>query len=161
MVVKMGSGVSVVKRCAPYLSQSSIKVVAKALILSNLDYCSVVWSNATQEKLTKLQMVQNRVARIALRCGYRTNVVTMHKCLGWLFVRNRLFYSLCVFFRNILVTKKPSILYNKLPFSLDIHDYATRHATRGNFTLPKAKTNIVKRRSCIEQCKNGMCYLNK
>ena len=49
------------------------------------------------------------------------------------------------FLRNILVTKKPSILYNKLPFSLDIHDYATRHATRGNFTLPKAKTNTVKR----------------
>ena len=100
MVVKMGSGVSVVKRCAPYLSQSSTKVVAKALILSNIDYGSVVWSNATQEKITILQMVQNRANTIVLRCGYRTNV-TMHKCLGWLSVRNRVLYSLCVCFLGI------------------------------------------------------------
>lgn len=107
----MGRGISVVKRCAHLLPLNTIKQVIQALILSNLDYCPVVWSNVTTNKLKKLQMVQNKAARIALR-EYRTNVAAMHNCLTWLLVKNRLLYSLLVFTRNILVTKTPSILYN-------------------------------------------------
>lgn len=145
MVAKMGSSISVVKRCAAFMSQSSTKLVIQSLILSNLDYCPAVWCSATLENITKLQKVQNRAARIALHCGYRTNIVGMHNYLGWLPVKNRLTYSLLVFFKNIIAAKKPSILYKKISFSSDRHNYATRLATRGSFTLPKARTNAVKR----------------
>ena len=145
MVSKMGSAVSVVKRCAAFMSLRLIKLVLQSLVLSVLDYCPVVWSSTSEENIKKLQIVQNRAARIALHCGYRTNIIDMHNFLGWLSVKKRLLYSLLVFFRNILISKKPSILYKNVYFSSDRHKHATRHATRGNFTLPKSKTNTIKR----------------
>ena len=36
--------------------------VLQAIVLSYLDYCSVVWSGATKRDLGKLQLAQNRAA---------------------------------------------------------------------------------------------------
>lgn len=145
ITAKMGSGISAIRRCSSFLTPKATKQVTQALILSNLDYCPVVWSNATVDMIRKLQMIQNRAARIVLRCKYRTKVVTMHKSLNWLFVKERLICSLLVFIRNISVTKTPFILYQNLSFSKDKHNYITRHATVGNFTLPRVRTNAIKR----------------
>lgn len=43
------------------------------------------------------------------------------------------------------ITKVPRVLYQKLCFSSDEHNYETRHATEGRFILPKVKTNNAKR----------------
>ncbi len=73
IVSKMGSGISVIKRCAKCLSPNSTRQVVQALILSNLDYCSVVWVNSTMEKIAKkLQIFQNRATLLVLHCNYRS-----------------------------------------------------------------------------------------
>lgn len=45
---------------------------------------------------------------------------------------------------KISVTKLPRVLYKQLCLSSDVHDYHTRHATGGRFSLPKVKTSMVK-----------------
>lgn len=150
----MGSGISVIKRCATLLTQNSTKQVIQALILSNLDYCPVVWSNATMNKIKQLQTVQNRAARIALHCEYRTNVITIHNCLSWLFVKGRLLYSLLVFIRNILVKKTPVYLYENLSVRTNIHDYSTRYAVEGTFLLLEPMQS--RKQSCTKLCMNGI-----
>lgn len=139
----MGNGISVIRRYATFLTQNATKKVTRALILSNLDYCPAVWSNANVDMINKLQLIQNRAAHTVLRCNYRTNVVTMHRNLNWLFVKDRLLYSLLIFIRNVSVKKIQFILYRNLSFSAENHNYITRHATEGNFTLPKVKTNAI------------------
>ena len=42
------------------------KQVLQALVLSKLDYCTVVWSRVARKDLVKLQLAQNRAARFAL-----------------------------------------------------------------------------------------------
>ena len=93
-----------------------------------------------QGNIKKLQIVQNRAARVALTCGFRTNVNKMHEKLLWLDVNNRLKYMLMVFMRSVITTKRPMICYEKLSFSAGIHKYGTRHAAGGCFTLPKFNT---------------------
>jgi len=110
----------------------------KALILTYLDYCPAVWSNATGEYINKLQLIKNRAAPVALRCSYRRNITLMHKDLNWLL------YSLLIFIKNISNSKFPSVLFKHLSFSVVNHQYSTRHATKGNFTLPMVRTNAIK-----------------
>ena len=74
MVVKIGRGLSVIKRCSAFLIQPSKKQVLQALVLSNLDYCPVVWLSAKRKDLVKLQLVQNRAARLALHCNQRADI---------------------------------------------------------------------------------------
>ena len=93
IIVKMGRGISIMRRHARFLSCTTINYAIKALILTYLDYCPAVWSNVTGEMINKLQLIQNRAARTALKCNYRTNIITMHKNLNWLLVKDRLLYS--------------------------------------------------------------------
>ena len=97
------------------------------------------------DKIKKLQVAQNRAARVVLHCDIRTNVIAMHDVLSWLTVKNRFLYSLLVFFRNILTTKTPFILYNELSLTSDQHGLATRLTTEGKLILPRARTNAMKR----------------
>ncbi len=59
----------------------------------------------------------------------RTNYYILYQCF------------LGIFF----VTKTPSILYKNLSLSSERRSHATSHAIGGNFTLPKARTNTIKR----------------
>ncbi len=101
IVVKMGRAISVIKRCAMYLNNHTMKLVTQALVLPHLDYCSVVWSCASNKDIHKLQLVQNRAARLVLGCPFRTNVKSMHSKLQWLTVDNRLSCNLLTFFYSL------------------------------------------------------------
>ena len=69
VVVKMGRGLlSEIKRCSDFFG---------ALVLSYLDYYPVIWSGAAKKDLEKLQLAQNRAARLALHCNQRANINTM------------------------------------------------------------------------------------
>ena len=74
MVVKIGRGMSVIKRWSAFLNPHSKKQVLQALVLSYLDYSPVVWSSAARKDLDKLQLAQNRVARLALHCNQRADI---------------------------------------------------------------------------------------
>ena len=144
VVVKMGRGLSVIRRCSHFLPKNIMGNVIKTIVLAHLDYCSEVWSGAAMSHIKKLQIAQNKAARCLLRCSYRSNVKIMHNFLSWLSVKNRFTASLLNFTRKISVTKLPRVLYKCLSFSSDKHNYNTRHAMEGRFTLPKVKTNRAK-----------------
>ena len=125
------------------MTPHSKKEVLQALVLSNLDYCSVLWSNAA--RINQPQLAQNRAARFALNCNQRADINTMQASLSWLRVEERLTASLLIFIRNMNVLKIPNGLHCQLTHSSDTHTYLTRHDTRGLFTVPKSRTNSRKR----------------
>ena len=140
----MRRNISVVKRCSSFLTpdnQHLTKQVLQTLVLSHLHYCSVVGSGATKMNLGKLQRVQNRAARLALKCKPRANINYMHDQLHWLKVDVRLKTSLLSFIKNINTSNNPDWLFRQLTLSSNVHTYPTRHATSGSYTIPTIKTN--------------------
>ena len=146
----MGRGVAVIKRCSAFLTPQ----VLQALVLSNLDYCPVVWSSAARKYLVKLQLAQNRAAHFALHCNQRANINNMHASLSWLRVEERLTASLLVFIRNIVL---------KIPFffAVNLHTALTHtlippDMPPGSFHSPqiqnkfKEKYNIIQSHECME-----------
>ena len=77
------------------------KAGPSGLVLSYLDYCSVVWSGATKRYLGKIKLAQNRAVRLALKSTRRANINDMHVNLSWLKVEERLSSSLIVFLRRV------------------------------------------------------------
>ena len=141
---KMGGGLSMIRRCAEFLTPTSVVQVIQALVISHLDYCPVVWSNAAKRDLHKLQIAQNKAARLALKCNIRSNIRLIHQNLSWLLVEQRLTASLAVFFRNICLNKKPKCLYKNIHYTSNRHQYNTRHVAKGRFTALKPRTNAMK-----------------
>ncbi len=93
-------------QCSGYVTADTLNQVVQALVLSHLNYCSVIWSSVAKKDMWKLQIAQNKAARLALNCSVHTNVLNMHRNLSWLPVENRLKVSLLTFLRNI-INKKP------------------------------------------------------
>ena len=83
-VVRMGSGMYIIKICSAFFDASTVLVV-QDLVLFHLYYCPVTWSSAAKKDLVKLQLAQNRAAQLALNCTYRTDN-NMHASLSWLSV---------------------------------------------------------------------------
>lgn len=100
IVTRMSRGICIIlKKSARLLDKSSLKMVTQSLVLSHLDYCPTVWSSASQKEMSKLQLIQNRAARLVLQCSIRENVLEMHERLSWLMVTDRLTCSLILFVR--------------------------------------------------------------
>ena len=145
IVKKMGRGIACIKRCSSFLTPASRVLVTQALVLSHLDYCSALWSGADKKHLSKLQIAQNKAARLALHCplGVRQSTERLHASLSWLRVEERLACNLVSFFRNICYNKEPVCLYSQLQYVRDRHDHNTRQATRGDMVKEKPRTNAV------------------
>jgi hypothetical protein len=97
----MGRSLSMIKRRSIFLTTLSTRQILQALVLSHVDYCSVMWPGATKRDLGKFKLASNRAARLGLRCTQRANINIMHVNLSWLKVEERLTSSLLVFLRGI------------------------------------------------------------
>ena len=104
-VAKIGRSLSIIKCYSTFLTALSTRQIPQALVLSHLDYCSVMRSGATKRYLGKLQLAQNRAARLALGCTQRANINNIHVNLSWLKVEERLTSSLLVFLRGFDMLK--------------------------------------------------------
>ncbi|CAB1323768.1 unnamed protein product [Coregonus sp. 'balchen'] len=72
-----------IRRIAKYLPGKILKQTTQSLIGSQVNYCSVVWGNASASEIRRLQIAQNKAAMIILRWRYDSSVVVMHNALGW------------------------------------------------------------------------------
>ncbi|CDQ59935.1 unnamed protein product [Oncorhynchus mykiss] len=87
---------SVIKCCSAFLTTLSTKLL--------------LFSRATKKDLGKLQLTQNKAARLALGCTQRANLNNIHVNLSWLKVEARLTSSLLVFMRGFDMLNAPSYL---------------------------------------------------
>lgn len=81
-----------------HLTVQTANTLVCAFVLSRLDYCNALLSNAPLYLIDKLQKVQNSAARFVLKARKRDHVTPLLKTLHWLPVKARIEYkvsSLC------------------------------------------------------------------
>lgn len=147
MIVKMGNGIGMSRKCMSYIPISIAKQVVQSLVLCHLENCPIIWSSASQKDLRKLQVAQNRAARTVLQCSLKTNVALMHTRLSWLTVDDKIKLRLTLILWNAVFMKQPQFLSEQLVFVGSGHLYATRQALGGDIKLPLPRTNFLKRTS--------------
>jgi hypothetical protein len=80
-----------------------------------------LWFGGAKKDLAKLQLAQNRAARLVLNWHTRS------------------------FTETFCVLKMPNHLYNLFAYTSNRHTFPTRHTTMGFFTVPKPKTDLMHR----------------
>ena len=137
VVSKMGRAIGTVRRCCSSVTRPLLRQIVQSLVLCHLDYCSAVWSSANGGELKKLQVVQNRAARLVLGCSMRTNVATMHESLAWLTVQNRLIYNSLILFKSVVTKNAPAFIHSQIIFCYSVHNHNTRNARNGQLVNQK------------------------
>ena len=76
------------RRIKRFLTPSVAKTIAASLIGSKLDYCNSVLFNVTEKEIySKLQGVQNCLARVVTKSPCFCHITPLLKSLHWLPVR--------------------------------------------------------------------------
>ena len=145
IILKMGRAIGAVRRCCSIVSLPLLRQIVQSLVLCHLDYCSPVWSSANYGDLRKLQVVQNRAARLVLGCPMRTNITLMHDSLSWLTVLKRLSFNSLMLFKSVMSRSTPVYIHSQIFFSNTAHGHNTRLASDGHLVIPRPRTNFLKK----------------
>ena len=82
------------RRIRRHIPLSTAKTISNALISSRLDYCNSLLNNIAKQDLSKLQRVQNCLARVVLRAPRFSPSLPLLKQLHWLPVNYRIQFKL-------------------------------------------------------------------
>ena len=78
---KVASGLGAMKRIKPFVPENTLLHIYNALVKPHLEYCSEVWDSIGKGLKNRLQIFQNRAARLILGMDNKTS---SHLVLGLL-----------------------------------------------------------------------------
>ena len=109
-----------------FLSYDVSVMVANALVSSHLDYCNSLFHSLSSKNITRLQNIQNCLARFVSGASRLSHVSPTLKSLHWLPVKQRLIFKTLLLIYKFLTTGKPKYFAPYL--SLDTSAVKTRHS---------------------------------
>jgi hypothetical protein len=98
----------------PLLSLDLAKQLACSIVSSRLDYCNSLLSNTSQHNISRLQTVQNNLARIVCNVPPKTSAGPLLKQLHWLPIEQRIAYKIASTTYTVLENGSPEYLHNVL-----------------------------------------------
>ena len=127
------------QRIRRHLDLDSAKLLATALVSSCLDYCNSLLYGIADIDLTRLQHVQNRLARLLTKSPPFTCSVPLLRSLHWLPVRFRILFKINLLTYNTLCEKQPVYLHSILATSLPSR--SPRSSNDNSPSVPRVETN--------------------
>ena len=94
-------------------------VIANALVSSRLDYCNSLFRSLSSRNATRLQYVQNALARFVTGASKYTHITSTLGTIHWLLIRQRIIFKTLVLVYKYLTTGTIS------PLVQICHEYKT------------------------------------
>lgn len=114
-------------------------ILCESLVLSHFNYADSVYGPCiTKAVQGRIQRIQN--ACIRLICGIRKYDHISHKYaeLKWLKMHERRFLHACCLFHNIIISKSPPYLFEKISYRTDVHNINIRK--KNLLSIPQHKS---------------------
>ena len=127
------------RRIHRHLDMDSAKLLATALVSSRLAYCNSLLYGIADIDLTRLQRVQNQLARLVTKSPPFTRSILLLHSLHWLPVRFRIRFKINLLTYKTLREKQPVYLHSMLAES--IPSRSLRSNNDNSLSVPRVKTN--------------------
>ena len=143
-------------RIRRHLDLDSAKVLATALVSSRLDYCNSLLYGIADNDLTRLQHVQNQLARLVTKSPPFTRSIPRLRYLHWLPVRYRILCKINLLTYKTLREKQHVYLHSMLAAS--IPSRLLRSNNGNSLSVFRVKTNTGARafHSCAPSLWNSL-----
>ena len=94
----------------PHLDQATANTLACSIIHSRMDYCNSLLHGTSAHNINRLQLIQNRLARVTCRAPGRSSATELLKRLHWLPVKHRIDYKIATITHKVIHDESPSYL---------------------------------------------------
>ena len=128
------------RRLRGFLTASVAKTIATSLVGSKLDYCNSLFYNITEREISKLQGVQNCLARVVTKSPRFCHITPLLKSLHWLPIRYRIKFKLCSLTYQALTSGQPVYLRNMLEPSKKAR--RLRSSDLDQLHVPRVRTSV-------------------
>ena len=142
---KISQRIGLVSRLRKCIPVKVTKLLANSLVMPYFDYCNLVWGNCSKELNTKLQVLQNRLARLVLNEGPRAHIFDMFNELNWTTLDKRSNVNLILLVYKCLKGDAPEYLGTKFTYVNTRHAYSTKSSCGRSLYQPKVTSQSGKR----------------
>ena len=141
LCVKISRLIGLLYRIRFNLDKHTMLLFYNSYILPHFDYAINIWGGAAKCYLNKLQILQNRVARIILNESYDVSSHVLLSELKWMSISQRYDYQLYLLLFKVFHNLLPDSL-NMFNFNVSAYNYRT--TTRSILKVPHPHTNLMK-----------------
>ena len=138
---KSRSCLYMLNKAKPLLDQKSLNMLYNAMLTPHFDYCDVIWGTCNTTTRNKVQIMQNRAAKIITGATRYDSSTEALNALNWNNLKDRYNFHLATTMCNIMNDHAPKYLVNR--FKVKDSGYDLRAFK--NLSIPKPKTDFKKR----------------
>jgi len=142
---KITQRLGILRRIKHYLTLEARLACYNCLIQSLMEYCCVVWGNASKDKIDRIHRLQKRAARLILDRGSKEPSLPLFMELGWLPIHERIKYFRAITVFKALNDLAPEYIKDLIKPFHKIHNKNTRGASN-NLQLPLINSKSGQRR---------------
>jgi len=100
-------------RCIrPYLDSKTASTITASTVNCKLDYCNSLYYNLPKSQISRIQQIQNCLARTVVKAPKSSHITPIFRSLHWLKINERIEYKLLSFTYKVLTTSQPDYLHN-------------------------------------------------
>ena len=141
---KVLTGLYFLRKSSNVLPKNIQSMLYKTIIAPHFDYCNVVWGRCNKTIFNKLQVLQNRAAKIITGANRYDSSSQALSDLDWKNLDKRLFYNEAVTMFKIINNDAPSYLCRRFEVKETIYNMRNK----GSLHLVKPNTEYMKRSFC-------------
>ena len=116
------------------------KTIAAAIVGSRLDFCNALLAGTSISNLTRLQLVQNTLARVVAQKPRFCHIAPVLSDLHWLLVRHRISFKIATVTFRVLQFQQPSYLASLIPRYVPTR--ALRSSSSLSICVPHVKPSL-------------------
>ena len=98
----------------PLIDHDTAVTVACSIVATRLDFCNSVLNGVTKTNITKLQLVQNKLARVVCKAPYQSSASCLLRKLHWLPVSQRIDYKIASITYRARLHQEPKYIHELL-----------------------------------------------
>ena len=132
-----------IRRIRHLVPPSVLICLANALVSSRLDYCNSILVGISKSNISKLQRIQNSLARAITKTPKFEHITPVLKSLHWLPIEQRISFKVGLLVYKALHHDQPFYLRSKLAYQT--HRYVTRSSDTLILFVPETKTVLGRR----------------
>ena len=114
---------------------NSLKIISEGWFNSVLIYCLPLYGGSEKGKLEDLQILQNKVARLVLNLPPWSNRAELYGHIGWMTVKQMVFYHTSTTIFRVRKTKEPEHLAS----------YLVKENRNNNIIVPQSNLTLYRR----------------
>ena len=85
-----------ISKIRKFLTQSATETIIHAFITSRLDTCNCILYGITDKTINKLQVIQNKCAKVIVKANRYSSATDIRKTLNWLPIKQRIKFKILV-----------------------------------------------------------------